>query len=901
MIKKLTKLTKALLVAAGLCVGATSAWADTTVGATDCSTALDATGSYSDSYTIKGDGSVHFTFVNHNNGGENWENWYLYCASNDKATDYFRLRADNCEDKTLSNTNCVSNFDWGNFVSDMNGATVDMYVSRLGSVVTVSSKITTTADKTYYYSYTYVNASMTAKITVWLGVRLSYLTISTAEPTTYTSAYSYDFNNSTHPFTYSADPAIGYPSSVNGGDGNLMQESTFSADRTMSLSYAGNATFTGATDYVYEFDWNASSSNANANTLTINGASGKLLTVSQAGNSKPAKTFTASSDLATHEYQATRHLGTPPAFYHFIISASSTKGVYLTVLYNKTTVVVANQRIADFTTIASVQDVCGKSYHHVIWDDLILKTAAPVGTVSTPTYTITGAAGTSRKFTLGCGTANTTIYYAASNLEKGADGWTEYTGEVTTAETTIYAYAVDEDDYTSSKMNFATGAGTTVGLATPSISATGFTNTTGMSVNNPTFNFSCNNSAVLGNPTATFSYTFTPYGGVESSVTAGSSYTPTGYGTLKVIASADGYDSSEKTLVVSCLYTVSYTGRDYTTATTTDIAGAASWGDEFNVAWDDWADGLKANLLKLTLSDDQRLNIRNGNTIYFVSGWGWVRNDNSYNYYSRYAKEGYFVGLKVNTSKGSDAEALTYPTSYCSGGTGINTDLVTINVPADNLVQQLYFYEATPTSVPVTIGAMDWTTFASKYALDLTNLPDGVKAYVAATGAVDTENNKITLTEKSDEAVAAGTGLMFKGIANTSYNIPVAATGKDISASNLLKGCATSTTITNQTANYANFYVLVNGKSAAEFQNLATYVASHDVTIAAGKAYLDATDATVSGGARSLKIVFGDETTGINTVQSAERSENCYNLAGQRVATPQKGLYIVSGKKVIIK
>ena len=48
---------------------------------------------------------------------------------------------------------------------------------------------------------------------------------------------------------------------------------------------------------------------------------------------------------------------------------------------------------------------------------------------------------------------------------------------------------------------------------------------------------------------------------------------------------------------------------------------------------------------------------------------------------------------------------------------------------------------------------------------------------------------------------------------------------------------------------------------------------------------------------------FDSETTGIKTVENAASSINgeVYNLAGQRVAQPAKGLYIVNGKKVVVK
>lgn len=65
-----------------------------------------------------------------------------------------------------------------------------------------------------------------------------------------------------------------------------------------------------------------------------------------------------------------------------------------------------------------------------------------------------------------------------------------------------------------------------------------------------------------------------------------------------------------------------------------------------------------------------------------------------------------------------------------------------------------------------------------------------------------------------------------------------------------------------------------------------------------GKAYL-----TIAGGnARDFIGLFDDDVTGINEIEAAKTNvEGYFNLAGQRVAQPTKGLYIVNGKKVIIK
>ena len=55
--------------------------------------------------------------------------------------------------------------------------------------------------------------------------------------------------------------------------------------------------------------------------------------------------------------------------------------------------------------------------------------------------------------------------------------------------------------------------------------------------------------------------------------------------------------------------------------------------------------------------------------------------------------------------------------------------------------------------------------------------------------------------------------------------------------------------------------------------------------------------------ARTMNIIFeGDVTTGISTVKTATSIDgNFYDLSGRRVTKPTKGLYIVNGKKVVMK
>ena len=180
--------------------------------------------------------------------------------------------------------------------------------------------------------------------------------------------------------------------------------------------------------------------------------------------------------------------------------------------------------------------------------------------------------------------------------------------------------------------------------------------------------------------------------------------------------------------------------------------------------------------------------------------------------------------------------------------------------------------------VPVTIKEAG-TTFSSAYAIDCANLPSGVTAYKVTKMTA----SQVTAVEVT-EAVAAGTGLIFKATTETSYNIPVASSGTDISASNLLKAAVTATAVEADKA-----YGLSDGK----FKKL------NAGTIPAGKAYLLASSIT---SAPELNIVFGG-TTGISEIKTMRNAENeiFFDLQGRKVAQPAKGLYIVNGKKVVIK
>ena len=126
---------------------------------------------------------------------------------------------------------------------------------------------------------------------------------------------------------------------------------------------------------------------------------------------------------------------------------------------------------------------------------------------------------------------------------------------------------------------------------------------------------------------------------------------------------------------------------------------------------------------------------------------------------------------------------------------------------------------------------------------------------------------------------------------------------------------ATGTTLTatlsgNYTDASADYGMMGNVSAASVYVPLNDYVVSNNqirqvgtadaVTVGRYKGYITLTDIDEAT-ARGLDFIGMDgETTGINEV-SSQKAENdeYFNLAGQRVAQPTKGLFIVNGKKVI--
>lgn len=209
----------------------------------------------------------------------------------------------------------------------------------------------------------------------------------------------------------------------------------------------------------------------------------------------------------------------------------------------------------------------------------------------------------------------------------------------------------------------------------------------------------------------------------------------------------------------------------------------------------------------------------------------------------------------------------------------------------------------------ITIGEVGYATYYNDHGYIL---PEGLEGWVVDWTYGTTANlNKIY---NAGDEVYAGTNSQFALLlkrtdsdgGDKTFTLSVLSSGGETAtwpdgiSKNLLCGSQTGGTTTAWGTESSDYYYYKLAKDKND--GLGWYWGADDgaaFTSAAHKAWLVVSK---SASARSF-IGFGDETTAIESVvKKAEINDGVYyNLQGQRVDNPTKGLYIVNGKKVIIK
>ena len=197
-------------------------------------------------------------------------------------------------------------------------------------------------------------------------------------------------------------------------------------------------------------------------------------------------------------------------------------------------------------------------------------------------------------------------------------------------------------------------------------------------------------------------------------------------------------------------------------------------------------------------------------------------------------------------------------------------------------------------SEEVSVPAKGYITFCSEKALDFTST-DAITVYTAKV-----VGGKVVMTQIKKVPAETGVILMNAsglGSAVEATNVPFLSEDADDVSDNELVGVLENTLLDYSVGGKFN-YVLQQQNGDAEPH----FYKAVNGTLRAKRAYLSTTYDVNSAGAPALSIDWGEGTTGINSVERGALSvEGCYTLDGRRVAQPTKGLYIVNGRKVIIK
>ena len=197
-------------------------------------------------------------------------------------------------------------------------------------------------------------------------------------------------------------------------------------------------------------------------------------------------------------------------------------------------------------------------------------------------------------------------------------------------------------------------------------------------------------------------------------------------------------------------------------------------------------------------------------------------------------------------------------------------------------------YQAAPRFSISAAGCATLVTPADKTV----TFPADVKVWKAT----KTDGSTVTMTQLLG-IIPAATPLLVTGKEGNYELTTTAETATADVTGNMFVGFAVDTEITaDDMASYTYYSLNAPAGSTSGF-----YKRTKAFTAKAGKAYLRIDGATETNTAK-FSVYFDDASTGISGVE-ANKSANgvYYNLNGQRISAPAKGLYILNGKKYVNK
>ena len=175
-----------------------------------------------------------------------------------------------------------------------------------------------------------------------------------------------------------------------------------------------------------------------------------------------------------------------------------------------------------------------------------------------------------------------------------------------------------------------------------------------------------------------------------------------------------------------------------------------------------------------------------------------------------------------------------------------------------------------------------------------TILPEGLKAYYCK--AYDQQESTICLVAISGNIVPAETGVVLVGNSGETFTLTGTCGETPKITGNELVAVTDSRHVNATDGDYTNF--MMKGGKFVRIEESTTSM------MPANRAYLPLSTALITdSNAKMITLRWDDETTGIKTTGDNDRMRNgvIYNLNGQKLSAPRKGINIINGRKVIVK
>ncbi len=564
-------------------------------------------------------------------------------------------------------------------------------------------------------------------------------------------------------------------------------------------------------------------------------------------------------------------------WYHYKLVVTTT-GIDYTIIDGTTSLAegTLSKESETLPQIKGFWTLLGRGYGSLQFDNMSIYEYSSSAVANAPTITLSGVNGAGRSYTITFAEGETLYYQLpeADEYTKVAEG-TSVTVKTSTSGT-LSAYT--ENGSAKSATVTTEVDATEITLNAPTYVLSNLSDGYAKE-----YTVSVDNSDLLLAPTATLSYVFTPKDGSAESAVAlanGGTIKATQAGTYVITAAATGYTSSTLTIENNVSY-VLMDEYNFSAMTADDFSDTEMWeeGTDADSRWG-WSESSPATKFTLKEPATNAAKAFDGLSLFTAQAPIIYLN---YGLMAPYAIGNYGKINLTNALEGQYA-VYTYLNNY-----GKNTKVSVANATDgyalyrySDILKDIKVYSPSDKVSKLTITSAGYATFAP--AGNVT-IPSDVTAY---TVTVNDDNSSITLNEiSSDAVIPAGTGVLVAGVEGE-YTFKGTTADASTLTDNDLKVAGESTVADGKQYGLAQ----VDGK-------VGFYKIASGDTLTAGKAYLEVSEESA---AKMSFFALDGGLTGISSVEAAKTANSAfYTLQGVKVAKPTKGLYIMGGKKVIVK